>query len=63
MPLVRMTQELVDAWEVWTVKVPDTAPDPVTCAWLEQNLDKCEILGIEDAGSSASIVVAVEEVS
>lgn len=61
MKSVRVSWDLVGAWELWTIDIPDDAPTPLTAEWLEANWDKCEFYDLKDRGHDRMINPIIEE--
>lgn len=38
-----------NAFEDWTIALPDDAPVKITKQWLEANLSDCEFIGLDEA--------------
>ena len=62
---VEVTQDLISAWETWTVRVPDECPvtEPDRSEWLRLNQDKIEWLNMTNSGFDASEITESNEVT
>lgn len=56
---VKITRKLVNAWDQLIVEIPDDAPDTVTVEWLNENLDKCEVLFTANSGCDEEIITEI----
>jgi hypothetical protein len=59
---VRITWELVGAWETWYVSVPDDAPNPLTAEWVNDNFDKIEFHTIDEDGRDQMVNPEIDEI-
>lgn len=42
--------DVTNAWETWSVEVPDDAPNPITPEWVMDNMEKIEFVDLKDRG-------------